>query len=106
MRYLSPLYQQIQLIIAGRIGGACARTLALNGTHLALTYSSSKEKIDTLIKEIRHTTKSLRISSHKVDMASVEDIKNLFAEIQEQHGAPVDILVSNAGYGKRITDVS
>ena len=39
-------------------------------------------------------------------MNSVEDIENLFREIQEQHRAPVDILISNAGYGKRITDIS
>lgn len=39
-------------------------------------------------------------------MASAEDISTLFMEIQGHHNAAVDILVSNAGYGKRIVDVS
>lgn len=39
-------------------------------------------------------------------MASAADIERLFAEIQTQHGqAGPDILVSNAGHGKRITNI-
>ncbi|CAG8957064.1 hypothetical protein HYFRA_00009265 [Hymenoscyphus fraxineus] len=94
--------------ISGRlaIGAACARKLASSGAHLALTYSTSKDKIDTLVGELNESSKGLRISIHKVDMGSVEDITRMFQEIQDQHKAPVDILVSNAGYGKRIVDVS
>jgi hypothetical protein len=29
----------------------------------------------------------------------------LCEEVKEKHGRPVDILVSNAGYGKRIPDI-
>ena len=47
----------------------------------------------------------LRISIHQVDVGVVDGISNLFKEIQEQHKTHVDILVSNAGYGKRIVDV-
>lgn len=40
-------------------------------------------------------------------MGSPEQISNLFEEIKRDHGGhAVDILVSNAGYGKRIVDVS
>lgn len=39
-------------------------------------------------------------------MASAEDITTLFMEIQAHHNASVEILVSNAGHGKRIVDVS
>jgi 3-oxoacyl-[acyl-carrier protein] reductase len=57
-----------------------------------------------------HGSKSdsaLRISIHQVDLASVEEIDNLFQEIKKEHeGRPIDILVSNAGYGKRIVDIS
>lgn len=39
-------------------------------------------------------------------MASAEDIQRLFEEITRQHGQPgPDILVSNAGHGKRIPDI-
>lgn len=71
-----------------------------------MTYSTSKDKIDALVADLKEIGKDLRISTHKVDMASVQDITTLFTEIQDHHNAPVDILVSNAGYGKRIVDVS
>jgi 3-oxoacyl-[acyl-carrier protein] reductase len=38
-------------------------------------------------------------------MASLEQIVALFPEVQKAHNAPVDILIPNAGYGKRITDI-
>jgi 3-oxoacyl-[acyl-carrier protein] reductase len=47
----------------------------------------------------------LRISVHQVDVGVVDEISNLFKEIQEQRKTHIDILVSNAGYGKRIVDV-
>jgi 3-oxoacyl-[acyl-carrier protein] reductase len=80
--------------------------LASCGVNLALTYSASKDKIDALVTSLKETRKDLQISTHKVDMASAEDIATLFIEIQNHHNAPVDILVSNAGHGKRIVDVS
>lgn len=40
-------------------------------------------------------------------MGSAEQISNLFEEIKRDHdGHAVDILISNAGYGKRIVDIS
>jgi 3-oxoacyl-[acyl-carrier protein] reductase len=51
--------------------------------------------------------KDLRISIHQVDMGSAEQISNLFEEIKRDHdGHAVDILISNAGHGKRIVDIS
>lgn len=47
----------------------------------------------------------VRISTHKVDLEDIQNIENLFKEIQDQHGKSVDILISNAGYGKRIQNV-
>ncbi|KAH8587662.1 putative short-chain dehydrogenases/reductase [Bisporella sp. PMI_857] len=91
---------------SGGIGSSCARKLASCGVNLALTYSASKDKIDALVTSLKETRKDLQISTHKVDMASAEDIATLFIEIQNHHNAPVDILVSNAGHGKRIVDVS
>lgn len=49
---------------------------------------------------------TLRISTHQVDVGVVEEMNRMFSEVTEQHeGKCVDILVSNAGYGKRIVDV-
>jgi 3-oxoacyl-[acyl-carrier protein] reductase len=113
---------------SGGIGSACARDLARHGVHLALTYSKTKDSVDKLIEEIllanastsrsaprepngslEQSSSLLRLSSHQVDMASAEQIQNLFEEIRRQHGQLPDILVSNAGHGKRIpsiTDIS
>ena len=38
-------------------------------------------------------------------MASSEQLQNLFIEIEAQHGHGPDILVSNAGHGKRIPSI-
>jgi len=94
-----------------RIGAACARQLAQRGVHLALTYSSNSAAISALADELKsqHASSdgnpSLRISVHQVDVASAEQIQEMFAQIDKQHGQRPDILVSNAGYGKRIPQV-
>ncbi|KAM3076052.1 hypothetical protein ACMFMG_006435 [Clarireedia jacksonii] len=94
---------------SGGIGSACARAFAAESVHLALTYSKSKDAIDALVSELRQTPqgKELRISIHQVDMGSAEQISNMFEEIKRDHdGHAVDILISNAGHGKRIVDIS
>lgn len=90
------------------IGGACAKDLFASGANLALTYSSNKAAIDTLIAELQKQPQwaGAKVTSHQADMASADDIQRLFSEISAQHGQDgPDILVSNAGYGKRIPDI-
>jgi 3-oxoacyl-[acyl-carrier protein] reductase len=96
-----------------RIGAACAKELALYGPHLALTYSSNKVGIDDLIEELitKHgyskrdaTSKGddpAFVTVYQVDLSSVEKTQNLFEEIQNDYQKTPDILISNAGYGKR-----
>lgn len=95
--------------MSNRIGAACARDLARLNVNLALTYSSSPAKVESLITEIRALSPEaakLRISSHKVDVGVASDLEKLFEEVKKDHdGRVVDILISNAGYGKRIVDV-
>ncbi|KAL1883340.1 hypothetical protein Daus18300_000398 [Diaporthe australafricana] len=94
--------------LAHSIGGACAKDLFINGANLALTYSSNKAAIDTLVSELQKLPQwaGAKVTSHQADMASADDIQRLFREIQAQHGQDgPDILVSNAGYGKRIPDI-
>jgi 3-oxoacyl-[acyl-carrier protein] reductase len=65
--------------------------------------------MEKIVEDIRASSleaAKLRISIHKVDVGVVDDMARMFKEIEEQHeGKVVDILVSNAGYGKRIVDV-
>lgn len=88
-----------------RIGSACARQLADHGVHLALTYASNLTAITSLANELKAAYPALRISTHQVDVASAEQIERMFTEIDHDHGQRPDILVSNAGYGKRVPQV-
>ena len=51
------------------------------------------------------TSSPIRISIHKVDVASAEQIEEMFTQIDKEHGQRPDILVSNAGYGKRFPNI-
>ncbi|KAL4779742.1 hypothetical protein BJX76DRAFT_365028 [Aspergillus varians] len=93
---------------SGGIGSACAHQLAQHGVHLALTYSTNSTAVNELVADLAATyvAKNLRISTHQVDVGSPEQIDAMFQQIDAQHGQRPDILISNAGYGKRISDVS
>ncbi|KAF2208084.1 hypothetical protein CERZMDRAFT_88030 [Cercospora zeae-maydis SCOH1-5] len=82
---------------SGGIGAACARDLFANGAALALTYSSNKASVDQLIEELKPGANGRKLTAHKADM--------LYDEIRAEHGQGPDILVANAGYGKRTSDI-
>jgi 3-oxoacyl-[acyl-carrier protein] reductase len=42
---------------------------------------------------------------HQADLGIAEEVTSLVEKVREAHGRGVDILVSNAGMGKRIVDV-
>ncbi|GKZ29222.1 hypothetical protein AbraIFM66950_003835 [Aspergillus brasiliensis] len=92
---------------SGGIGAACARQLAAKGVHLALTYSSNATSITDLQNELQARYPTLIITIHQVDVSSSSQITTLFTEIQAQHhpSRTPDILISNAGYGKRVPQV-
>jgi 3-oxoacyl-[acyl-carrier protein] reductase len=73
--------------------------------HLALTYSSNLTAITTLVDELKGVDSRLRISIHQVDVGEADQIERMFSEIDKEHGERPDILVSNAGYGKRVPQV-
>jgi 3-oxoacyl-[acyl-carrier protein] reductase len=75
--------------------------------HLALTYCSNREKLEALVFELKKTVdvENLNISIHKADLSSPTDISSLIAEVEAEHGRHVEILVANAGYGKRIVNI-
>lgn len=61
--------------------------------------------IEKLVAELQETPSEQKISIHQVDMASQEQIEQLYKDIEEQHGHGPDILVANAGYGVRIPQI-
>ncbi|KAK2761042.1 hypothetical protein FQN53_007810 [Emmonsiellopsis sp. PD_33] len=92
------------------IGAACAHRLAQRGVHLALTYSKNLDGMRAVVDELKSQSYkagglSLRISVHQVDVAEAEQINRMFEEIVQEHKQTPDILVSNAGYGKRLPQV-
>ncbi|EME76860.1 uncharacterized protein MYCFIDRAFT_43982 [Pseudocercospora fijiensis CIRAD86] len=90
---------------SGGIGAACARDLFANGANLALTYSSNKTSVETLVHELSQKDGSRKITPHQADMASDADLKRLYDEIKSAHGKGPDILIANAGYGKRTSNI-
>lgn len=93
---------------SGGIGSACAKQFLDSGCHLALTYSSNRDSLVKLVESFQTiaTERQLRITIHQADLASPEQTTKLCEDVQKEHGQAVAILVSNAGYGKRIRDVS
>lgn len=74
--------------------------------NLALTYSTNLEKLQELVLDLKTSAPcDINISMHKVDLASPIEIEKLLREVKEQHSQPVEILVANAGYGKRIANI-
>jgi hypothetical protein len=87
------------------IGAACARDLLANGASLALTYSTNKANLDRLVEEINPQAAGRTISSHQCDVGKEGDLQRLFDQVKGQHGQHPDILVVNAGYGKRVSNI-
>ncbi len=84
---------------------ACARDLWNNGAALALTYNSNKAPLEEMVKELQAQDSSRKISIHQCDVVKEDDLNRLYAELSQQHGQGVDILVVNAGYGKRTSNI-
>ena len=87
------------------IGAACARDLWTNGAALALTYNSNRASLDQLKSELQTQDSDRKISAHQCDVAKDSDLTRLYAELSQQHGQGADILVVNAGYGKRVSSI-
>lgn len=87
---------KVALVTGGSrgIGAAIARRLASEGAAVALTYTSSPDKAEAVVKEIEAAGgKALAIPA---DAADVEAVRAAVAKTVEVLGG-IDILVNNAG---------
>lgn len=75
------------------IGRAIAISLARRGCHLALADLNEAGIEDTAREARKH---AVRVTCHKLDVASKAMVQAFPAQVQESHGQ-VDILVNNAG---------
>ncbi|KAI0025633.1 hypothetical protein F4780DRAFT_216525 [Xylariomycetidae sp. FL0641] len=95
---------------SGGIGAAVARDLWKQGVSLALTGYQNIETVHSLAAELKSSVFSIpnqTVSVHTVDTSSSVAIEELFKDITKDHGKDgPDILVSNAGYGKRFPGIA
>jgi 3-oxoacyl-[acyl-carrier protein] reductase len=83
---------------SGGIGQALARRLAAEGTYLALSYGANAEPVQALAAEI--VTAGGKAVAVGADLSGPEAPGDLVRSAEELVG-PVDVLVSNAGLGRR-----
>ena len=80
------------------IGRAIALRLAQDGANVVVTYHSSKDIADGVVKEIEN--KGVDAIALQVNVREIESVRDMFAKAIEHFGK-VDILVNNAA-GKNI----
>ena len=76
------------------IGAAVAKRLAEDGFAIAVNYAGNEAAANTTVAAIEAA--GGRAIAVRADVAKVDDVKAMFAAIEETLG-PVDILVNNAG---------
>lgn len=72
-----------------------------------MTYATNLDAMNALVADLqsKYADKELRISIHQVDVGSADNIETMFQQIDKEHGHRPDILISNAGYGKRVSNI-
>lgn len=72
-----------------------------------MTYATNLDAMNALVTDLqsKYADKELRISIHQVDVGSADNIETMFQQIDKEHGHRPDILISNAGYGKRVSNI-
>ncbi|KAL2680368.1 hypothetical protein Neosp_007965 [[Neocosmospora] mangrovei] len=105
--HIKPVDNRVQGRLALVTG---ARALAAEGCDVALHYSSSQEKAQTLASELQASFPEQRFFCVPADLSNREATRALVpnvlnhGEVAGRHSA-VSILVANAGVGKRIRDI-
>ncbi|HEV2075686.1 MAG TPA: SDR family oxidoreductase [Thermoleophilaceae bacterium] len=79
------------------LGRAVAEKLARNGATV-LVHGRDREKAERVVAGIQEVTGSHRLRVHVADLASLDQVRTLVAEVVEQSDR-LDALVNNAGVG-------
>ena len=80
------------------IGTGIAQVFARHGANVAFTYSSSEAPALALEKEL--SAYGVKAKAYKSNAASFEDSEKLVAQVLEDFGGVIDILINNAGITK------
>src|SRR5690606_21089703 len=80
------------------IGTGIAQVFAKHGANVAFTYSSSEAPALALEKEL--SALGVKAKAYKSNAASFEDSEKLVAQVLEDFGGTIDILINNAGITK------
>jgi 3-oxoacyl-[acyl-carrier protein] reductase len=80
------------------IGTGIAQVFAKHGANVAFTYSSSEAPALALEKEL--LAYGIKAKAYKSNAASFEDSEKLVAQVLEDFGGAIDVLVNNAGITK------
>jgi 3-oxoacyl-[acyl-carrier protein] reductase len=90
------LVGKVALVTGGSrgIGAATARALADDGADSAISYVSSAEKADAVVRELE--AKGVRAAAFQADQADPDQVERLIAAVVERFGK-LDILVNSAG---------
>jgi 3-oxoacyl-[acyl-carrier protein] reductase len=101
-----PLNKKVALVTGGSrgIGAAIVRRLALEGAHVAFTYSVSAKLAKALVKEIAGP--GVKVKAYAADAVAPRSMPGLVANVIKDFGR-LDILVNNAGVfcGGNIGDI-
>ena len=87
---------KVALVTGGSrgIGAAIAKALADDGADIAISYASSVDKANAVVKELKAT--GVRAEAFKADQANAKEVEALVRAVAERFGR-LDILVNNAG---------
>ncbi len=80
------------------IGKGIAQVFAKHGANVAFTYSSSEAPALELEKEL--TDMGVTAKAYKSNAASFEEAEKLVAQVLEDFGGRIDVLINNAGITK------
>jgi NAD(P)-dependent dehydrogenase (short-subunit alcohol dehydrogenase family) len=87
---------KVALVTGGSrgIGAASARALADEGADVAISYSASADKAETVVRDLK--AKGVRAKAFKADQADSAQVERLVLDVAKEFGH-LDILINNAG---------